>query len=157
MLVGVPGLLFALLVWLTVKEPPRGYSDGPSKAASSAPPFLDVFKFLLARNSFMHMSLAAALHSVVWYAGQQLERELLRLARTGMNTGVAGSYLAMFALIGAIGSFAGGFLADRLSTRYNDKRWYMWVPGIACVMMVPFQFVAYLSRDLNVVVPIRSP
>ncbi|HEY8521719.1 MAG TPA: MFS transporter, partial [Gammaproteobacteria bacterium] len=28
-LVGLPGLLVALLVWLTLKEPPRGYSDGP--------------------------------------------------------------------------------------------------------------------------------
>ncbi len=69
-LVGLPGLLVALFIWLTVKEPPRGYSDGPTaKPRAAAPPFLDVFKFLLARNSFMHMSLAAALHAVVWYSG----------------------------------------------------------------------------------------
>jgi len=62
--------------------------------------------------------------------------------------------LAIFQLIGAVGSFAGGFLSDRLSVRNNDQRWYMWVPGIACVGMVPFQFAAYLSHDLAIVVPI---
>jgi hypothetical protein len=30
----------------------------------------------------------------------------------------------------------------------------MWVPGIACIVMVPFQITAYLSHDLTIVVPI---
>src|SRR5690606_1367401 len=151
-LVGLPGLLVALLVWLTLKEPPRGYSDGPGAKQKTTPPFLAVFRFLLTRQSFMHLSLAAALHSVVWYAGSNWNAAFF-IRSHEMNTGVAGSYLATFALIGAIGSFAGGFLADRISTAWDDKRWYMWVPGIACLAMVPFQFVSYLSPDLALVVP----
>ncbi len=151
-LVGLPAVLVALLVRLTIKEPPRGHSDGPRKQRPDAPPFLDVFAFLLSRRSFMHMSLAAALHSVVWYSGSVWNAAFF-VRYHGMNTGVAGSYLATFALIGAIGSFAGGFLSDRLSTKHDDKRWYMWVPGIACVIMVPFQFVSYLAPDMSLVVP----
>ena len=151
-LVGLPGLLVALLVWLTVKEPPRGFADGTSARAIDTPPFFDVFRFLLTRRSFMHMSLAAALHSVVWYAGSNWNTAFF-LRSHEMNTGVAGTYLGSFALIGAVGSFAGGFLADRISTRKGDKRWYMWVPGIACLAMVPFQFLSYLSPELAVVVP----
>jgi MFS family permease len=152
-MVGLPGLLVALLVWLTVKEPPRGYSDGPNaKVQLQTPAFLDVFKFLLTRKSFMHMSLAAALHSIMWYAGSNWNAAFF-VRSHDMNTGIAGNYLAIFALIGAIGSFMGGFLADRISTRTSDKRWYMWVPAIACLAMVPFQFVSYLSPDLAVVVP----
>jgi MFS family permease len=156
-LVGLPGLLVALLIWLTVKEPPRGYSDDRQTAASrkQAPPFLDVFKFLLTRRSFMHMSFAAALHSVVWYAGSNWNAAFFGRSHD-MNTGEAGTYLAIFALLGTIGSFAGGFLADKLSVRKDDKRWYMWVPGIACLVMVPFQFLSYLSPDLMVVVPAFS-
>jgi MFS family permease len=154
MIVGLPGLLVALLIWLTIKEPPRGYSDGPSAAARRdvTPPFMEVFWFLLSRRSFMHMSVAAALHSVVWYAGSNWNTAFF-IRSHDMNTGVAGSYLGTFALIGAIGSFAGGYLSDKISTRKDDKRWYMWVPGIACVVMVPFQFLAYLSPSLAVVVP----
>jgi MFS family permease len=150
-IVGAPGLLVALLVWLTVKEPPRGYSD-KGKTQYETPAFLEVFRFLLTRKSFVHMSVAAAAHSVMWYAGSNWNPSFFVRAH-GMNTGVAGNYLAAFALIGAIGTFAGGFLADRLSVRSGDRRWYMWVPAIACLAMVPFQFFAYLSPDLTVVVP----
>jgi MFS family permease len=103
----------------------------------------------------MHMSLAAALHSVVWYAGSNWNAAFF-IRSHEMNTGIAGNYLAIFALIGAIGSFTGGFLADQVSTRKNDKRWYMWVPGIACLIMVPFQFLSYLSPNLAIVVPAFS-
>jgi MFS family permease len=153
-LVGIPGVLFAVLIRLTVKEPPRGYSDGPTtKPRAPAPPFLEVFKFLISRKSFMHMSVAAALHSLVWYSGTTWNTSFF-VWRHELNTGQAGNYLAIFSLIGAVGSFAGGYLSDRFSTMTNDQRWYMWVPGIACVVMVPFQFTAYLSQDLTVVVPI---
>ncbi|HVY65039.1 MAG TPA: MFS transporter [Gammaproteobacteria bacterium] len=153
-LVGIPGVLFAALIWLTIKEPPRGYSDGPAaKPRAAAPPFFAVFKFLLARNSFMHMSVAAALHSLVWYSGTTWNTSFF-VWRHELNTGQAGNYLAIFSLIGAIGSFAGGYLSDRLSTKHGDPRWYMWVPGIACVVMVPFQVAAYLSHDLGLIVPI---
>lgn len=153
-IVGLPGLLVALLILLTLKEPPRGYSDGQVKKLD-APPFFEVFRFLLTRRSFMHMSLAAALHAVVWYAGSNWNATFF-IRSHGMDTGQAGNYLAIFALIGAIGSFLGGFLSDRMSTWKNDMRWYMWVPGIACFVMVPFQFASYLSPDLTMVVPAFS-
>jgi MFS family permease len=155
--VGAPGLLVAMLVWLTVKEPPRGYSDLPHLRAkrTTTPPFLEVFQFLLTRRSFMHMSLAAALHSIVWYAGSIWNATFL-IRSHGMDTGQAGGYLAIFALIGTIGSFLGGYLSDKMSVRHDDKRWYMWVPGIACIVMVPFTLVSYLAPNMSVVVPAFS-
>jgi MFS family permease len=98
------------------------------------------------------MCLAAGLHSVVWYAGSQLNGSFFRRAHS-MSPTDAGDWLALFAAFGAAGTFLGGLLADRLSTRRNDRRWYMWVPGIATLVMVPFQFTAYLSGNLNVVIP----
>jgi MFS family permease len=153
-IMGAPGLLIALLVWLTVREPARGFSDGSlAQPKKTTPPFFEVFKFLLTRNSFMHMSVAAALHSVVWYSGSNWNNAFFQRSHE-LNSGEAGTYIAMFSLIGAIGSFSGGFFADRLSSRRGDPRWYMWVPGIACVACVPVQAFAYLSGDLTLVVPI---
>lgn len=152
--VGLPGILVAALLKATVKESPRGHSDidGHAQRARGTPPVMTVFRYLCSRRSFMHMSLAAALHAVVWYAGSAWNASFF-IRSHGMDTGVAGTWLAIFALIGTIGTFAGGFLADRLSERYGDKRWYMWVPGIACLIMVPFQFFSYLAEDLAIVVP----
>jgi MFS family permease len=153
LLIGVPGLLVAMLVWFTVKEPPRGLSEvGAQRPLEKAPPLWEVVKFLGSYASFRHMCLAAALHSVVWYAGSQLNAVFF-IRSHGMSSGEAGTWLAFFAGVGALGTLLGGLLSDRLSARTGDRRWYMWVPGIATLIMVPFQFVAYLSDNLRFVIP----
>jgi MFS family permease len=153
-LVGLPGLLVALLVRFTIKEPRRGQADKVEAALTDAPaPALrKVFEFLWRRKSFRHMALACALHAFVWYGGSTFNAAFL-VRSHGLTTGEVGTILATVAAIGAIGTFLGGYLADRLSVRNDDRRWYMWVPGIAIILMVPFQFSAYLAPSLSVVVP----
>ena len=113
-LIGAPGLLVALLVWLTVREPPRGLSElGATKPLEKAPPLWEVVKFLASYASFRHMCLAAGLHSVVWYAGSQLNGVFFMRSH-GMTSGEAGSWLAMFAGVGALGTLLGGLLSDRI-------------------------------------------
>jgi len=151
--IGVPGIALALLVKLTIKEPPRGYADGPAAAAKpAAPPISDVLSFLIRKKSFIHMSVAAALHAVVWYTGRQWDLEFFRRSHE-LGQGEAATYIAAFALIGTLGTLAGGYLADKLSRDKNDTRWLMWVPGIACAIMVPIQFIAYLHPSLSFVIP----
>jgi MFS family permease len=98
------------------------------------------------------MCLAAALHSVVWYSGSALNGAFFARSH-GMQSGEYGTWLAFFSIIGAVGTLLGGFLSDRISNWLGDRRWYMWVPGIATLIMVPFQFSSYLAGDLWVVVP----
>src|SRR5262249_8394236 len=104
-LVGAPGLIVALLVWATVRESRRGLSDLATHASAppAAPPFWDVVKFLSAYPSFRHMCLAAGLHSVVWYAGSQLNGVFFQRAHE-MSATVAGRWLALFAGIGTVGT-----------------------------------------------------
>jgi MFS family permease len=152
-LVGAPGLAVALLVWATVREPRRGAADYDShRVEPPAPPFWEVVRFLGAYPSFRHMCLAAGLHSVVWYAGSQMNAVFFQRSHE-MSSTIAGRWLALFAGIGTIGTLLGGLLADAASTRTKDRRWYMWVPGIATLVMVPFQFTSYLSNNLYVVIP----
>lgn len=153
-LAGVPGILFALIVYFTVKEPPRGFADGVKAAAAKAPspPITEVLGFLWRKASFRHLSIAAALHAGVWYGGSTWNAAFF-IRSHDLSSGQAGSYLALFAGIATIGTFMGGYLSDKLSVRFGDRRWYMWVPGIATLVMVPFQFLAYLSPSLTVVVP----
>ena len=152
-LVGLPGILFALIIRFTLIEPVRGMSDSTPHPASKAdaPPLRAVFRFLWhERPAFRHLSLAAALHSVVWYAGSSGFNASFLQRSHGMQSGEAGSWLAMLALIGAAGTFLGGYLSDRLSVRLNDRRWYLWVPAVATLVMVPFQFYSYLAQDLRI-------
>lgn len=153
-IIGLPGVLVALLVRLTVTEPPRGYSDQVSaaRANAAAPAIPYVLRYLWNLKSFRHLCLAAGLHSFVWYGGSTFNA-IFFIRTHGMSTGEAGTWLSMFALIGTTGTFCGGYIADKLSVRRKDRRWYLWVPGIATLVMVPFQFSSYLSADLWYTIP----
>ena len=153
-LVGFPGVALALLARATIIEPPRGYADfgGKAPAKAKTPPVGDVLRFMFKRPSFFHLSLAAALHSVVWYASGAFNNAFFQRSHA-MTASQAGYWISLFSAVGGVGTFAGGFLADRLSKSKNDRRWYLWVPGIATLACVPFQFVAYLSPNLSLVLP----
>ncbi len=157
-LVGVPGIIFALIVWFTLREPPRGMSDiklsqrskTPIKTAPP-PPIKTVFKLLWSKTSFRHLAFAAGLHAFVSYgAGTWNAPFFIRIHEMSLTD--IGSILALVAGVGAIGTFFGGYISDKLSDRTDDKRWYFWVPGIATLVMVPFQLIAYLYGGMWAVV-----
>jgi len=152
--IGLPGIVLAIIVFFTVKEPPRGMSDGTAGAQVSqkTPGMMEVLAFLWQRPSFRHLSLACALHSVVWYGSGAFNNAFLQRSHA-MNVAEAGYWISVLAAIAGIGTFLGGYLSDRLSSRANDRRWYMWVPGMATLICVPFQILAYLSPSLAVSLP----
>jgi MFS family permease len=169
LIVGLPGVLLALVMRMTIKEPPRGYADRfltpggkpvprhqvPPPMKMPAPPVSVVFTFLLRKASFTHMCLATALHSVAWYAGSVFNAPFL-IRSHGLTRTDAGFYLGVIAVVAGVGTFAGGVAADRLSSRNNDRRWYLWVPGIATLAMVPFHWVTYLHPSMSVAFPAFS-
>jgi predicted MFS family arabinose efflux permease len=153
-LTGLPGVAVAVLIRFTVREPRRGQADNiaPSVAKANAPPVREALAYLWHRPSFRHMSLAAALHSVAWYAGSSFNNSFF-IRVHHMSTGEAGSWVAVLLAIGGIGTLLGGYCADSLSVARADRRWYMWVPGYATLAMVPFQFLSYLGSSLWVAIP----
>lgn len=148
-LVGIPGIFVALIIALTLREPPRGLSDvKPAQQTAAAPKpeapqVKEVLNFLWAKVSFRHLSFAAGLHAFVSYGASTWNAPFFTRIHNMSSTDL-GAALALVAGVGAIGTFAGGYLSDKLSDRTGDKRWYFWVPGIATIFMVPFQLVAYL-------------
>jgi MFS family permease len=66
-----------------------------------------------------------------------------------MPTGEIGTWLALIAGVGGgLGTFLGGYFADRLGER--DQRWYVWLPGLATLISVPFAAFTYLWSDAHV-------
>ena len=150
MLVGLPGLLVAALVALTIKEPPRGMSDheGTLPQTGAAPGLVETLTVLWRRPSFRHLCVASALHAVVWYASSAFSAAFL-IRSHQMPAAAAANWLSLFAVFGGLGLLVGGYLSDWLSIRTNDKRWYLFVPAIATLGMVPFQLITYLSDGLT--------
>jgi len=142
--VGLPGVALAVLVRLTLREPPRGGSEGLELVAGDAPPVGEVFRYLWARRSFRYLSLAGALHAFVGYGvGYWIPAFFDR--SHGLGTGVVRTALFYLGFAAIAGTFLGGYLGDRLGSR--DVRWYVWLPGIATVLSVPFSAFSYLYHD----------
>jgi predicted MFS family arabinose efflux permease len=142
MLAGVPGLLLALLMATTVREPRRTHSATrrPGLAAGS----FGAIPELMRRAAYRNMAFGVALHSFVWY-GASTFNSLFLTKTHHLTVGAVGNWLSLLSIAGAAGTFAGGTLADRLSGRFGDRRFYMWVPGGAAVLGIPFQIFGYLA------------
>ena len=139
--VGIPGLLLALLVRFSVPEPPRGLAERRT-ADSEAPGIPRVFRFLMKRPAFLHMAFGAALTAFVGYGVVSWVPSFL-IRSHGLSTGEVGTWLGLILGIpGGIGIALGGYLADRLGAR--DARWNLWVVTVALLLGVPFSLGVYL-------------
>ncbi|MBV1911917.1 MAG: MFS transporter [Kangiellaceae bacterium] len=141
--VGAPGIILAVIVRMTLKEPLRGLSEN-KKASSESSSFSKVVKLLWSRKSFKHLALASGLNAFVSYSmSSWIASFMIRIHE--MSTGELGTWLALIIGVGgATGVFGGGMLADKLAKK--DKRWYCWLPAIVGLIAVPF-LILFLTVD----------
>ena len=141
-IVGVPGLLLAILVRFTLRESPRGMAEG-RVADEEQPTIMETFRFLWSKRSFRHMAVGGGLTAFVGYGVITWVPSFL-IRSYGMSTGDVGTYLGLILGIpGGIGIALGGYLADRYGAR--DTRWYLWIVSVALIASTPLFFGVYLS------------
>lgn len=143
--VGVPGVLLALVVRYTLREPRRGLSenrdDNPEPVAVK-----EVVALLWSRRSFRHMAWAGALSAFAGYSVANWSASFI-IRSYGMSTGELGTWLALIIGIGgAVGVFGGGLLADKLAAK--DTRWYVLLPALAGLISLPFAAGVYLVDNV---------
>ena len=140
---GAPGVLLALLLRFTVREPVRGVSDR-TPVEDRHEPLGAVMRFLLGLPAYRHLLIAAAIHYFAHFgAGMWMPTYLIRvhsMTKTEVGTGLAAASIAS-----VVGTFFGGWLADRLGPR--DARWYFWLPALGTVAAMPFWVLALMSED----------
>lgn len=145
LVVGIPGILLAILLKTTVSEPPRGYSE-TKKTEVEYVPFMEVLKTMWGYKSFRHLSLGAATQAFVGYGAIAWMPPFL-IRTHDMSTGEVGTALGLIiGIAGGVGTFLGGFIADKFGK--NDQRWYMWIPGFGFLIAVPFSLGVYLVDNL---------
>lgn len=145
MVVGLPGVLIALLIWLTVREPPRGLSDNRTDVAPV--PLGESLSYLWRTRSYRHLVLATTIFTLgAIGSGIWIPSFFVRVH--GMANAEVAVWLAfIYGGGGVLGAMLGGYLADRLVARNNDKRWYAWLSAIAAAAILPFSFFVYLWPD----------
>jgi MFS family permease len=152
--VGVPGIVLSLLVFTTLREPPRGISDGLANAPEKHESAWTAASYLLRTPSYAWMLVGVCAAGVVSIGRSAWEPTFLREVY-GMGSADAGlTYFLIGPLPSAIGTLAGAFVVDKLARR--DARWYLWVPALGSAITVPLSlaFILWPETDRVGVVPV---
>ncbi len=147
MVVGVPGLMLAVLFKLTVKEPPRGWSD-PARTARAAdgptPSMWQAARRLFTNATFLNLAAGAGIANFAiqgigaFDASYFVRRFDISLAQVGLVVGTVGG------LSTAVGMLTGGFTTDWIAR--NDRRWYVWLPAAGVAITGPLYAIAFLQQ-----------
>ncbi|MDX9998288.1 MAG: MFS transporter [Phenylobacterium sp.] len=155
---GVPGILFALLAFFTLKEPRKQLSEEFKRTQAAQPTFGETMKVLATKRTFWFISFAAAIKAFIGYGHAPFTasfflrnhtEEVAELASffgatLGFNLQSLGFLSLALGLMsgtaGAAGSLLGGWLADKFGAK--DLRAYMVAPAIASLLTIPIYITA---------------
>jgi len=152
-LVGVPGLLFAIVVWRTVREPTRGYfQSGPAEPTAS---MRETLRFLLGLPAFRHTLIGYTI--AVTVAGAQSFDPVYLERVFGFAPKEIGSLIGAAGLLSIVGYYLGGWLCDRLSVR--DAAWALRLPVIFLVfhLAVAIAYYQATSRAAVIALALTGP
>ena len=155
---GVPGLLFAILAYFTLPEPRKELAKRAEKIQAASATFGETMKALAGKKTFWFISFAAAIKAFIGYGHapftasfflrnhpEQVQALASSVGATvGYNlqsVGFLGLALGLMSgTAGALGSWLGGFLADKYGAR--DLRAQMIAPAIASLVTIPIYIAA---------------
>jgi len=146
-LAGGVGLVLAPILLFTVREPRRGASDVGTEASPNAQSasLLECAKVLWRLKTIRYLYLANMCHGFAVYANSSWAPPFyIRVFH--MPTARVAVWLGLLSILGALGTFLGGFLADRLGKR--DPRWRIWMLAIASSIVIPAAMGQYLSESV---------
>jgi MFS family permease len=133
---GLPGLVLAAVVWFTLREPRKesrvtpGAQWAPSTA--NAPTMLAVCSTLWANRTFRHLLFAFAIGHFFGYGVQQWQPAFF-VRSYGLQTGELGTWFAViYGLGGVVGTYWGGSLA----TRYAPQNERLQLQAMAAAYLV---------------------
>jgi predicted MFS family arabinose efflux permease len=148
---GMVGIVAALLVWILVREPPRGQFDKPAGAANpvaaeppAAPktPFWATCRRFFADPVLLRLSLACGATQFITYALLNFSTLFLMREKGMTLEEVAIYYSVVIGVSISLGMYASGKLIDRHAAR--SRRAYAWLPAIGLAIGLPF-FVGFVA------------
>lgn len=146
LMLGLPGVAAALLLKLTVREPPR-----TGATQTKAPTLGETVRSLGGKASFWHVAFGGALISFVGYGSSQfLVSHIVRNYELGatLPEEVANASYAFGLIAGvstALGTFLGGYLADRLASKH--KHVLSWLPALGMAFAIPLYALSFIQTE----------
>ncbi|MCW1402519.1 MFS transporter [Novosphingobium sp.] len=142
LVMGGPGVLLALLLWLTIREPARRHAD------AAAPPLREVLRLVGRSPSFVGFTVGSGMVALVGF-GLNLFLIPLLIRRFGFDLKSAALTFALtFSMATALGGVVGGVLADRLAAHHHRR--YGLLPIASSALALPLYLAAIYQDDWRI-------
>jgi MFS family permease len=132
---GVPGLIFSIIFHTSVKEPRRGATD-VNATTTKYQSLGIVLKRLYSTKTFVFLAIAGGLNAFCIYGLTNWAPPFLSRLHEMKSSDIGAVLGPMLGFGGAIGSFGGGYLTDRLGR--HSKEWYLKIPAYAIILSIFF-------------------
>ena len=145
LVLGIPGIVLALVIMVTIKEPVRGRLDAVTE--DKTPTVMETLKFIWSQKSAVHAMIGSGL-SAFWGWGLMWFTPLFLQRTYGMNEGEAGGLLGQIYLVGGIGaSLVTAYVVARPA--YTDPRKIARLLAVVTAVATIPSFLAYWTHDLG--------
>jgi len=143
---GVPGVVLATVIMITIKEPTRGRLD--ATVEQEAPSLLQTLKFIWSQKGLVHATMGSSL-SALWGWGLMWFTPTFIQRTYGLDVGQAGAVIGPIHLVMGIGaSLLTAWLVGRPS--YTDPRKVLRLLWIVTALATVPSIYAYYTNSLSV-------
>lgn len=141
--VGLPGVMLALVVWFVLRDPRRSDAAAVLQAKSqpAALPLRKAVAEVMRSRAFVLLVLAGSAAAFLSY-GKTTWTTIFFQRTHDMTPGQVGLWFGIIGGVGGIlGTWLGGYLADRFGAR--NRRHVLTAPAIGMALAVPLAIAAY--------------
>jgi MFS family permease len=150
-LVGLPGILLAGIVKLSIQEPPRGYTDPANAQTKEHVSFSQALTILRSKPTFWHIVFGATIASFIGYAVGQFSTSFFLRTHGFSLREAALTFGLIIGLMAALGVFLSGFLADKFAKRFPTA--LSWMPALGMAISAPLYGLGYLADSFWLALP----
>jgi predicted MFS family arabinose efflux permease len=144
--IGFAGIIVAVLYKLTVKEPPRGYSDPPGVVRPKKASFVAALKELYSKPSFWLMAAGATLAAFCGYGITTFQTSFL-IRTHGLSLTEATLLINVpTAAAASVGVALTGWLAEKMVKRHPNA--IAWLPAAGLALSIPFYLMAFSAGNV---------
>lgn len=145
-LMGLPGVVLGGIIFLTMREAPRG-RYAPTGTDMTQRPLGETIRSLVTNRVFMGLALGWAVQIMIGYALAFWMAPIM-LREFSISTGDVGLYLGLTFFLGGIpGPILGGYVTHWLCLK--DERWRAWLPGVTSLGAVLPLALSLTSGDFT--------